>query len=269
MNILIIGDSGPRVTLLQKRLQRAGYDVEITDDYDTQTSKAVMQLQRDSGLVIDAIAGPKTQAALLKKDTTHLLSHADMVAAAAALGCDIASVFAVKSIESRGEGFLSDGRPVILYERHVMRKRMAAHGFTFTAVQVAGLRYPTLVNKSPGGYKGGESEHYRLQLACSIHRDSALESCSWGLFQIMGYHWENLGYASIDEFVNQMHSSEAAQMDAFIRFIKADKTLHTALQNQDWATFARRYNGPGYRKNKYDTRLAAAYNNYQPWEAIA
>jgi hypothetical protein len=269
MDILLLNDTGPLVTLLQQRLQRAGYNVVITDHYGEPTVKAVIQLQRDCGLVIDGIAGSKTQAALLKKDTSHLLSHDQLLMAATALGVDMASVFSVKAIESRGDGFLSDGRPVILYERHVMLKRMKANGLTPTVISMALLRYPTLINKRPGAYKGGAAEHYRLKLAASIHRSSALESCSWGLFQIMGYHWEALGYSSVEDFVEQMHASEGAQLDAFVRFIKNDSALHTALKQQNWAEFARRYNGPGYRKNQYDTRLADAYNNYQPWEAIA
>lgn len=267
--MLRVNDSGPQVTQLQQRLERAGYRVDLTGVYDEATVKAVIQLQRDSRLVVDAIAGPKTQAALLKKDTSHLLSHAQMVSAAASLGVDIASVFAVKDVESRGAGFLSDGRTVILFERHIMRKRMAANGLTPTVISVAEQRYPTLINKTPGAYKGGTAEHYRLSLAASIHRASALESCSWGLFQIMGYHWSALGYLDIEDFAEQMQRSEFNQLQAFVRFIKADKTLHNAIKTQDWPAFARRYNGPGYRKNKYDTRLADAYNNYQPWEAIA
>ncbi|MFA7308428.1 MAG: N-acetylmuramidase domain-containing protein [Hyphomicrobium sp.] len=31
------------------------------------------------------------------------------------------------------------------------------------------------------------------------------------------------------------------------------------MRNRQWAAFARRYNGPGYRKNRYDTLLANAY----------
>ena len=31
------------------------------------------------------------------------------------------------------------------------------------------------------------------------------------------------------------------------------------LKTKDWATFALRYNGSGYKANRYDTRLQAAY----------
>ena len=39
--------------------------------------------------------------------------------------------------------------------------------------------------------------------------------------------------------------------------------MHLALQKQDWATFAKLYNGPAYKKNNYDSKLANAYARYQ------
>ena len=35
-----------------------------------------------------------------------------------------------------------------------------------------------------------------------------------------------------------------------------------ALQNRNWADFAKRYNGPAYAQNKYDEKLAKAYAKY-------
>ena len=162
-------------------------------------------------------------------------------------------------VESKGSGFLPDGRPVILYERHIMRRQLKAHRLDYKALET---KFTKLVNEKAGGYQGGANEHFRLNTACNIHRASALESCSWGLFQIMGYHWKTLGYDSAEHFVTLMGENEGNQLDAFVRFIKADPKLHDALKAQDWKTFARRYNGPQYRKNEYDTRLADAYAKY-------
>ena len=47
-----------------------------------------------------------------------------------------------------------------------------------------------------------------------------------------------------------------------MRFIQADLDLHHALIVRDWAEFARRYNGPAYRDNIYDTKLATAYQRF-------
>ena len=56
--------------------------------------------------------------------------------------------------------------------------------------------------------------------------------------------------------------SEADQMRLSLRFMQ--KTgLAKWLKTKDWANFALRYNGRGYRANRYDTRLAEAYERFR------
>ncbi|MNL61260.1 hypothetical protein D3C87_1851660 [compost metagenome] len=38
--------------------------------------------------------------------------------------------------------------------------------------------------------------------------------------------------------------------------------MHKALLGRKWADFARRYNGPAYKENDYDTKLAKAYDHF-------
>jgi N-acetyl-anhydromuramyl-L-alanine amidase AmpD len=45
------------------------------------------------------------------------------------------------------------------------------------------------------------------------------------------------------------------------RFIQKSG-LKKALDNRDWEAFARGYNGAGYRRNAYHTKLAAAYQRH-------
>lgn len=184
------------------------------------------------------------------------LDQNDFAKAASALGVPVAAVRAVTEVESKGSGFLPDGRPVILFERHVMYRQLDKLGIDANGLEI---RFPTLVNSRQGGYKGGAAEHDRLGIAATFNRQAALESCSWGAFQVMGFHWKLLGYASVQDFVNAMYRSEGDQLDAFVRFIKANPNLLRALKAQDWAAFAAGYNGPAYRANSYDSKLAAAY----------
>ncbi|SIQ10739.1 N-acetylmuramidase domain-containing protein [Marinobacterium stanieri] len=269
MELILIGSSGYNVRVLQKRLQAAGYEVTVDGDFGSNTDIAVRAFQRDHNLIDDGVVGPKTQAALMGRDTRMLLSNADIARAAELLQVDPAAVNALREVESRGTGFLDDGRVVILYERHIMRRRMLANGFKRAEVVSAGNRFPGLVNKTPGGYRGYYAEHFRLGNASKIHAQSAMESCSWGQFQIMGYHWERLGFESVHAFVTAMRENEANHLQAFVSFIQTDADLLKALQARDWKAFARIYNGPGYKKNRYDTRLAEAYARYQPQEQAA
>ena len=56
-----------------------------------------------------------------------------------------------------------------------------------------------------------------------------------------------------------MRNAAAGQLEAFIRFVVADQRLLLAGRRRDWGTFASIYNGPGYRKFRYDERMEEAY----------
>ncbi|WP_191905976.1 N-acetylmuramidase domain-containing protein [Nitrincola iocasae] len=258
-----IGDEGPVIRIIQTHLRTQDYMIAVDGDFGPETDRAVREFQQAHRLIVDGIVGEKTYEALLGRATDHFLGDDDITHAAELLGVDPAAVYAVKEIESRGNGFLPGGRVAILYERHIMRRRLLANGFNRKEVINLSTRYPVLVNQKTGGYRGLNAEHFRLKNAQQIHSPSALESCSWGLFQIMGFHWQNLGFDSVEDFVALQRTSEANQLGTFVRFIQADPPLWEALKAQDWAAFARRYNGPGYKKNHYDTRLAEAYARHQ------
>ena len=124
--------------------------------------------------------------------------------------------------------------------------------------------FPNLVNTATGCYKGNEAEYTRLSLAKNIHEEAALMSCSWGQFQIMGENWQDLGYKSVFDFVEQMQASESLQLEAFIRFIETKKGLLTALQKDDWDTVFRLYNGPNYKKLGYEAKFLTERAHLEP-----
>lgn len=259
MSLLRLGDRGPKVSDLQRLLNRRGFALVIDGDFGPKTERAVRDFQRQAGLVVDGIAGPKTFAVLRGGPKEELLGEDDIIRAAQELGVEPAAIKAVNEVESRGNGFLPDGRPVILFERHVMRRRLLDYGFPADKLEA---EYPHIVNKAAGGYLGGAREWDRFNEAAEIHRPSAIEASSWGLFQIMGMHWRHLKYPSVEAFFAAMHESEGAQLDAFVRFIKADARLILALRSHDWRAFARIYNGPAYSLNRYDEKLATAFTRY-------
>ena len=267
MTILRLGDIGAGVRELQRLLIATGFNAPDSSAYCDDTTAAVRAAQKRFGLVVDGIAGPKTMAALQAglRNPRHLTA-ADLQAAADTLKVPLAAVRAVNEVESRGSGFLSDGRPVILFERHVMYSQLKKAGKDADALA---RQYPNVVNKQPGGYLGMAGEYMRLAQAIQIDETCALSSASWGLFQIMGYHANRLDYQDVQAFVAAMRTSEAAQLDAFVRFIAADPTLRKALAGGKWAAFAAGYNGPAYRATLYDVKLERAYERYQAEELAA
>ncbi len=256
------GDIGADVRELQRLLGTVGLDVAMDGWYGDATEAAVKAFQARVGLVQDGNAGPKTlQLLRTREKDPRLLTQAALDGAAKRLGLPIATIMAVNEVESRGHGFGDNGRPVILFERHVFLQRLEERGIdTAPLVQ----RYPNIVNPKRGGYSGGSAEYARLATAQQIHKEAALEACSWGQFQIMGYHWEALGYESIAAFVLAMETGEDQQLEAFVRFVEADTALVKALKSRKWADFARAYNGPAYKENLYDVKLARAYERHSP-----
>lgn len=254
-NSLRAGDHGADVTVLQQRLHRAGQSVVVDGWYGPTTETAVRAFQRSRHLVEDGMAGPRTQDALLGAVDPRALTQADIEHAAAELGCESAAINAVVEVESPRTGYLPDGRVVILFERHVFWRQLQAHGIDPTTVQAP----VSILSQARGGYVGGAAEYARLALAMAIAQEPAMKACSWGRFQIMGYHASALGYTSAIDMAGAFARSEAEHLRAFVRFVQADAELLKALRSRKWAAFARRYNGPAYADNLYDVKLAKAY----------
>lgn len=198
-------------------------------------------------------------------------------------GIPLANLSAVIEVESHGSGFDEQGRPTILFEPHVFWQQLGKKGYLSLRNKMQAAS-PSLIYPKWGMYPYGSKarQHDRLDDAIkTLHqvlpalddtnlsdqkivndvRAAALESCSWGLGQVMGYHWTTLGYDSLQAFVNAMYRDEASQIDAMMRFI-ARNGLINALKNKQWTTFARAYNGAGYKLNRYDDKLQQAYLRY-------
>ncbi|MBT2339466.1 MULTISPECIES: N-acetylmuramidase domain-containing protein [Pseudomonas] len=269
MTTLRYGDRSQAVRTLQKTLNAHGALLEVDSDYGALTEAAVRAYQLKIGLVADGVADEKTLTSLAGGSCQQLLKNADLVNAAQILDVPLASVYAVNEVESRGKGILANGKPVILFERHIMYRQLATprheddrpDELKQHADQLA-VANPGLVNPKPGGYAGGTAEHQRLSNARLIDDTAALESTSWGAFQIMGFHWQRLSYDSVQAFVADMNAGESQQFAAFVRFIQTDPVLHKALKARKWAEFAKLYNGPDYQRNLYDIKLHRAYERY-------
>lgn len=180
------------------------------------------------------------------------LTQADYQRAALIIGCEPAVIRAVAQVEAAGDGFLKDGRPKILFEAHIF-SRLTQHRFD--------LEHSTISSRvwNAALYRGGEREHDRLAKAIALDRVAALQSASWGKFQIMGFNFRRCGFASVEAFVEAMKKSEGEHLTAFCHFVQS-MGLADELQRRDWPGFARAYNGPQYALNRYDAKLEQAYD---------
>ncbi|MFX6133649.1 N-acetylmuramidase family protein [Acinetobacter baumannii] len=275
--IIKFGARGEAVIGIQKKLKDLGFKGKngkaISPDgiFGESTEYAVIQFQKSKGLLADGKVGEKTRAALNGSDISKFLKDSDYIDAAKRLKVSELAIRVFGATEGRGVGFLQNGKAKILFERHRMYFYLAQFkGKTFANTQMKAS--PSIVNTVSGGYKGNEAEYTRLRLAQNIHPESALMSCSWGQFQIMGENWKELGYQSVFDFVEQMQKSESLQLEAFIRFIEwktgtineKKVSLLEALRAEDWPTVFTLYNGPNYKKLGYQAKFQREWDHLEP-----
>jgi len=175
------------------------------------------------------------------------------------LGIQPEALQAVAEVESAGRIFAEvAGRrePLIRFEGHYFDRLLGAR-------QRQMARQNGLAHPSAGKIRNSRSQQKRWNLlhrAIAINRIAALSSVSWGLGQVMGAHWQWLGYASVDALVAEARSGAAGQVRLMARYIDKAGLIPT-INSEDWTTFARTYNGPGFAQYAYDKKIAAAYQN--------
>jgi hypothetical protein len=180
------------------------------------------------------------------------LGPGDVSALAAALSCEPAAIWAVCDVESAGGGFLPDTRPRLLFEAQVFG-RLTRYRWNTTHPNISSATWNRALYGAPGAH-----QYDRLAEAIALDRASALQSASWGLFQIMGMNFAACGFAAVEDYVAAMCASEGRQLAAFGAFCRHGG-LDRYLRAHDWTGFALAYNGPGEAENGYAAKLAAAY----------
>ena len=162
---------------------------------------------------------------------------------------------AVVEVEASGRGFDPHGRIKMLFEPHRFYIELG-EGAKLARAVANGLAYRRW------GTKSYPADSYPvLERAMAIDKVAALKSASWGLGQIMGFNHKEAGFKTVTEMVNAFADDEEEHLKAMVRFIQANN-LDDDLRRHDWSGFARGYNGPGYAKHGYHTKLANAYRKW-------
>lgn len=255
------GQTGETVVCLQDYLAKHGLPTGEKGVFDDTTHQSVVKFQQEHHLDADGITGYRTWEALFlgsQASGDEKLTGEDFCLVSNLLDCEEAALKAVQQVETGGRGgFFAPGKPAILFEGHIFWSQLKKRGID-PAAHVAGNENILYPKWEKGHYKGGMGEYDRLEQARKIHREAADASASWGMFQIMGFNYAACDEPDVDTFVNHMADSERMQLVLSARFIRKAGML-PALQEKNWAEFAKRYNGPAYAENQYDKKLAAAY----------
>jgi peptidoglycan hydrolase-like protein with peptidoglycan-binding domain len=254
-----------RVREIQSLLARLGrYSGGRNGALDAETRGAIKTFQFERGMVVTGTIDEALAARLAAEIGRFTkVDPGDLVAKrtgpptleeyrdiAARLGVDAPTLEAVRQTETSQHGFDSDGRPTILFERHIFSR--LTHG-RFD------MSHPQVSANQPGGYgPPGGAQWSRLKEAYALDPEAAYEATSFGMFQILGGLHKEVGFETVAEYARFVSQSEANQVEVFARFVEHGGLL-APLRCLDWVGFARRYNGPNFRRNHYDERLRAAY----------
>lgn len=190
------------------------------------------------------------------KGAAARLKDIDIPRIGAEIGVGEDELHAFMQVEAAGSGFDAAGRPKMLFEPHVFY-RLLGKGAKRDAAVSAGLAYPKW------GTKPYPKDSYpRLVKAMAIDETAALMSASWGLTQILAENHRDAGYTSPQAMVTAFMSSEANHLEATVRLLVAWK-VDDDLRAHRWPVIARTWNGPGYKQNAYDKKMAAAFEKWQ------
>ena len=214
------------------------------------------------------------------------ITTSGIIGAARKQGIEPAAARAVLEVEANGRGFSAvTGRILIQFEPAWFQRLLPAHvghairlaqqayknnlalGYANTAETTKLLTRWALVT---GNRVSDQTLEYQaFNAAFAIHGATAMKATSWGLGQIMGFHFQLLGFATVGDMVDYCKAGEANQFELTLRFIRASPALLKAINAHDWNAFAYRYNGARYKGDPrtklddYDYKLATAYARFK------
>lgn len=214
---------------------------------------------------IEAPAGVPTawkeMLASLTNVNAPALTDADYRRAAAALGNGVTlkHMKASKKVEAPRGAFDDQGRPSILFERHVFSRNTVPKGrFNASHPLLSAMR-----GYGPGGYGKFGEQYAKLAKAYALDPEAAFEACSWGAFQVLGENAVSLGYESARAMAMELATGEAAHLDSYVRFIKTNNLADDlgrcrAGDPESCIPFVSGYNGEGFRRFGYHIKFAEA-----------
>lgn len=250
--------------LVQRALnERMGLSLKADGVFGPKSQEGLRAYQSRYGLSVTGTLDESTMGSIWPYVEQRFATIKYISDAAEDYGLDPAALLAFWEVESIGAGFLTDGRCVILFERHkfyeYVSKRLGRKQAEIWRKDYPDLCHPVWDSSI---YEGGFGEWNRLGRASALDAVCALLSTSWGLFQIMGFNYAMAGYEDVQSMVAAFSESEKNHVVGACNFIASQRSLLNALRERNWNAAARIYNGPGYAKNNYHVKLADAYRRW-------
>jgi hypothetical protein len=290
----LVKEFGPYIGWSQKVTEqgRVKKDVptrheEISIDEKTKMKKKIVKIEHhfkvvDNGkprTVVLNVLGSR-----LNYPSPSLFSEEQYKTMATQLDVEVAAIKAIVMQECSGIPFENNGLPKIRYERHrfyallQLRHQLQEAAAIKLAHQKGEKKkvtpfknpypqFPDLCFPTPGGYgSDGLHQYEKLTQAAELDFDVAIQSCSWGGFQILADVYASCGCATSFEFANKFISGSDGQMMIFVLFMKNVKPAGVkALRARNWEGVASAYNGSYWKKSNpdYASNLHKFYNEFK------
>lgn len=155
-----------------------------------------------------------------------------------------AQVRAFSIVESDEKPFTPSGAPLPRLEVHHWKKHRVADR--------ASMAFDKATNA-----KNLDERWSQFQRMRAVNENAAILSHSFGLFQIVGFNFRLCQCADPVTFLNEMMTVEG-QFKMFKRFMLSNPALLAAVRRNRPEDVGFHYNGPQYKRNKYDVKWAAA-----------
>ncbi len=190
------------------------------------------------------------------------------------LNIDPSVAVAVLMAESAGEPFGPDGRMVIRFENHIFYQYWGREHedqfrqcFAFNPDQGwQGQHWRPDVNAGwLACHLDQRGEWQAFEFARTLDEHAALCSISMGAPQIMGFNYQMIGYATVQEMFQAFQADARNQLTSLFRFMQVNG-LVDAVRNQDFSTFVSVYNGPG-QANYYANLIRSYMTTFQSLRA--
>lgn len=178
-------------------------------------------------------------------------------------GIDERLVKAVAIVESSGSGFNEDNSLKIRVEAHLILNKYPHLSKWFNVGTPSFLehyyKFPSYSSRWRSIHTGNYFDEYQALLTASFQIGNlSFDFVSMGSFQIMGFHFDKLGFRNSLEMFTFASQSKENDLEVGLRFIESSDSLIKALQQRDFYRFALLYNGNN--ADVYSERIEREYN---------
>ena len=175
-----------------------------------------------------------------------------------------ARIRAVAEVESGGFGWFDTGHVKVLYERHKFWK----YNDDSSAPKSTFFNYPDSGNYTTDANKNDINDSWeKLLRACEYDPMGAFMSVSMGKFQVMGYHYKDMGFENPWDMMLSLVANEVNHYNLLVKYVLVNNLKNAFLKidtkAENCVAFAKAYNGPAYSKYSYHSKIAGAYSKYK------